>query len=807
MKRIALFAFAALVMVSLYACHREEPFVPDDGTYTYSLSVWNSDYIQDVILEEMGQVKLSSVEGLPAWVSGVTLSEELLKGNSVAQISVNRNPGLEEKLTADITLKMTNGATAKLNLVQWPSRPVENAPVQSVNTAFQKDWAGTEMITIVTGNRYVNGIPELVTETVRLPWAQNSNHHLPKGEVTKMLDHKGDWRMVFNFTGVQSLPGCHYFGLYNRYSGILRVFYYLHKNDVPTNGNDHLWSFELDESLAQHVAAQFALPYNEKATYDFKKYAAQPFLVTPYANRADGLSNGKYLPTQDWWAFDVDMSAARNHDFFSEKPGEYASRIGMKLYKEDNVMLNSVLKGCLDGALKGKINLDQLAPNGTSVGGSVCGGLLGGVGDVFTNKFILEQLGNNHTKLGIGMVIFGCALSAAGKILESEWKDDDDPSSKLGSINADINLDLNATMTTEGIVGGDATNTIPPATLMMQDFWSQTASKEPTGFGKGVWNLKNHPVIYVVKDAFWHEFNFTVSESKLAYKKDGQDVYYYQLATDPDRPGLRIISFFDPTSVGGIYLNNDVYDLDVESCDVQLTYGVFPSSVDGYTAQFKKAAGIQTPTSWRMTSMSKFNVKKEKDKLDFKLYNYKKDDAIFKTTGAIDPEYAEYVAYRRSEQGVTEKSVRRYYGPSVFYSKETATPYDVDQVHFVADPQIDIPLSIVKDEGDNWKEAYRFYDPQLPDFVVTGILTVRGRDKTDNENQVMVHTLRFVPKIEYISVKDMQRVYDSMLSRKDALKNVSGRNVTVEWPFMDEQISKVKGFIDAIAKVDADSGK
>ena len=48
---------------------------------------------------------------------------------------------------------------------------------------------------------------------------------------------------------------------------------------------------------------------------------------------------------------------------------------------------------------------------------------------------------------------------------------------------------------------------------------------------------------------------------------------------------------------------------------------------------------------------------------------------------------------------------------------------------------------------------------------------------------------------------------DTMLSRKDALKNVSGRNVTVEWPFMDEQIAKVKGFIDAIAKSDADSGK
>ena len=189
--------------------------------------------------------------------------------------------------------------------------------------------------------------------------------------------------------------------------------------------------------------------------------------------------------------------------------------------------------------------------------------------------------------------------------------------------------------------------------------------------------------------------------------------------------------------------------------------------------------------------------------MGFKLYKYKKDDAIFKTTGAIDPEYVEFVAYRRSEQTLSSRAprvLRRFFGPSVFYTKETATPYEVDQVHFVADPQIDVPIAGFGNYGV-------IYDPQLPDFVVTGILTVRGKDKTDNENQVMVHTLRFAPKIEYISVKDMQRVYNNMLSRKDNLKNASGKNVPVEWPFMDEQINKVKGFIDAIAKSDADSGK
>ena len=31
--------------------------------------------------------------------------------------------------------------------------------------------------------------------------------------------------------------------------------------------------------------------------------------MTPYASRADDLNGGKYLPSQGWWAFDVNMAA------------------------------------------------------------------------------------------------------------------------------------------------------------------------------------------------------------------------------------------------------------------------------------------------------------------------------------------------------------------------------------------------------------------------------------------------------------------------------------------------------------------
>lgn len=50
-----------------------------------------------------------------------------------------------------------------------------------------------------------------------------------------------DWEMVFNLTGIKEKPGEHYFGLYNRYTGILRVFYYLTEDKVPSHdGNDHM---------------------------------------------------------------------------------------------------------------------------------------------------------------------------------------------------------------------------------------------------------------------------------------------------------------------------------------------------------------------------------------------------------------------------------------------------------------------------------------------------------------------------------------------------------------------------------------
>ena len=785
--------FCAFLLV-LFGCQRE-PMVPDGSTYSFDLSVWNEDYTDELVLDRVGQVSLTSVENLPSWINKITLDQNLQGGNSVALIDVKSTPELEEKQTATVTLTMRSGATVQLNLVQWPARVEENAAPKSVNKKFEEDWSSVESLKITLSNTVTNGDSETTMEEVRLPWGANSVHHLPVEEIEKMKEHKDDWRMVFNFTGVEKLPGCHYFGLYNRYKGVLRVFYYLHKDDTPESGNDHLWCWETNTLLSEHTAVQFALPYDEQARNDYKTYASQPTLMTPYADRAADLDGGKYLPNQGWWAFDVNMAVARKHDWFSENVGNFASKITLKVYSEDDVMLNSLLKGDLDGKLTGNINLDKLAPKSTSgwgIAGNVIGSIAGGgLGSMYSLQTWFGKAGDGGGLAGWGVTgaFVGAALSVAGKCCESYWKEEPD-TGDLGKIDCDVNLDLNATMTTSGIIGGARTNKIPPMTLTMQDFRTTTADGKPTGFSKGVWNLKKHPVVYVVTDAYWNEVDFSVMKTGVQYRIDGQDIYYYQLGGDPDRPGLRVISFLDPTSVEGIYLNEAIFDQEITGIEVNMAYGVYPGADDGYTVAYRKAAGLETKKTWRLSKKTAFTTNRTKD-MDFKLIQKDRNDPMFNPT-PIDASQAAFVAYRRSEQMIADgKTTRRFYGPSAFYTKEFATPYDIDKVQFVADPQIDVPYS---------KEERRLLDPMVPDFVVTAVMRVWGKDFADEEEQALVSTLRFVPQIKYIKASQLPTVLSGIDSRKAKMGNVDGKttSVKVNWPYMEGQINKVKAFNDAI---------
>ena len=82
--------------------------------------------------------------------------------------------------------------------------------------------------------------------------------------------------------------------------------------------------------------------------------------------------------------------------------------------------------------------------------------------------------------------------------------------------------------------------------------------------------------------------------------------------------------------------------------------------------------------------------------------------------------------------------------------------------------------------------------------MVTAVLKVKGTDHTDDEEQTMVNTLRFVPEIKYIKLSQLNSICNSIASRQ--MENLTGKSMEVSWTFKDEQIKKIQDFMNAFSK-------
>lgn len=850
------FLFAALAFALAVACERREEPDLDDKTYEFGLAVRNQDYTESVVMNGVSlQTGIKSVDNLPPWVSGVALQETDSDGNPVALVSVKGDGDLQEARDAKVVLKMENGATVNLNLIQWPVlKDSHNAESQSLNKQFEADWASAKKIQLVISNVDVNGRSEIMKTEVSLPWnwGELPASHLPKGhdrssdEVYKMVSSKEDWSLVFNLTGIEDSPNYNYFGLYNRYTGILRIFYYFTKDLVPTNANDHMWSFTIDGNLAEHVATQFALPRKEAAKLPFRRIAAMPILSTPTTDEYNPLSTGgQTIPGIGWWAFDVNMSVYRDHDFFSElTPASEnlplpAIDIHLRTFQESQVFLRSVLQGNIDGKLQGKMNLDQLLPYTMSTWGKWVVPIVSGVGSVMTNNYLLGVVGkigqpnnggagnpgdanirNNQllnqqdaqpenggalpnrpvqiirTKsagvaISIVMLIAGTAISYLGKYLEGEAKErvrDDD----FGSLKANMNLDMNAVMSTAGQISSPTANVVPPATMTLDYLKKTNPDGSATSLGKGVWNLDAHPVVYVVNDAYWSENNFKAFDAQIAYPLDGKDVYCYYLGgTKGARPGLRLITFLDPTSVGGISFNPDLFNGAFDKVRIALSYGVYPGSNPGYTDSFREAVGLNVTHTWRLYEKEISENKALDSATDLKLIKRPHTDTLFKWV-QIPDELKSVSGYRLSTQHPRSDIPaleRRFYGASMFYSNPYATDFVVDQVQYVFDPQIYVPFDDV---------AHRLYDPQVPDLVVSAAVSAYGKDRKDTEDSAITSTLRFIPKIVFISYKDLPTIAKQIKKRLDDGEIDGPKDVEVIWESMVAQVNHIGDIAKAV---------
>ena len=788
--RYHLLLFAAAVLLS--ACEKEPVAPVDNNTYSFQLSVLNSDYTETLALDGVGACQIATKTNLPSWIRDVYLTGESDgKGRLQLGIDVQGDPSMEDRRDASVRLGMTNGSTVALEIVQWPSfTGGTNAELESMNSSFERKWYEAQEIDLVLSSTTVNGRPSLETERVPLPWASKllPQQHLPRETLVSMMAMKEDWSLVFNLTGIKSRPGYHYFALYNKYTGKLRVFYYLTEDRMPdSDANDHMWIAELDPSLAEHGNSQFALPYNVEPSTDFKKNAGVVMTSATTDSWYKGKA-GKVIPAVGWWAFDVDMAVMRKHKFF-DKPVDQALKISLMLFNQDNIWLDSILQGGLEGKLTGSINLDALqktfkstSPDKVALG--FADGL-GGISSLLMNPYFMQTIAKGFSAGGAWGVVIGAGVSVAGKLVSTLAGSDSQvpkTDADFGKLDCDVSLDLKATMTTTGTIGGERSTKVPNAEMSLGYIREKDAQDALTRIGEGIWNILEHPVVYVVKDAYWYERHSNIFSRSTGFNlgDDAQKpVYSYYIAKDATTPGMRLISFIDPTSFDGIQINTSLYP-GIKSVNVTISYGVFPGSNPGYTNAFRKLAGLGELPYWHLSTEEKFETLNNSA---FKMYKYKRDNPIF-VPMKVENVYADVVANRLSSQLINGNIERRYYGQSAYYTKAQASASEVDNVQYVADPEIFVPF-------DTEKEC--LYDPVVPDFVVTVQLAL-----TDGNGDVHLSTLRFVPEIKLISCKDVRSKATAIKGNKDKMKAPSGVKVT--YTNMDELVKRVEDFASVTEK-------
>ncbi len=246
-------------------------------------------------------------------------------------------------------------------------------------------------------------------------------------------------------------------------------------------------------------------------------------------------------------------------------------------------------------------------------------------------------------------------------------------------------------------------------------------------------------------------------------------------------PALRLISFLDPTSIGGIHLNTDLYPEGLEKVNVNISYGVFPGSNPGYTNAFRRAIGLEELPHWTLCTQSNFSTQ---DNTEFKTFKYPRTSDIFKDISTDDAVFADVVATRLSSQLINGNIERRYYGQSAYYTRQMATPEEVDNVQYVSDPEIFVPFSV---------EKKCLYDPIVPDFVVTVQITA---NVSTGEGYFITNTLRFVPKIVLISYQDIDRIASEANSRRASMTGPEG--VTVNYSTIDQLLNRLSNFTTAV---------
>ena len=623
------------------------------------------------------------------------------------------------------------------------------------DTTFLTDWETYREIEL-------SGLKE--GQAQYLPWAGSADSDI-SDDIRFDIQKAAGWEMAFCVVNDPQALNTRIFGLYNRYTGTLRVFHYVLEPGLHGYGKEVGYSFisDGDAFLPRYPlynSMEYAIPvshnYSDNKTFNRTAIVESP---TGIKHRAFETMYSAFTrattpkATQaGWHCVDFDLSGYTPegvHWTQGSDDNKEKTLLSIAPYSstEEQVMLTGSIVGKLAGEFKdpeymqhtsGSATYSKVAKTVSGVA-SLSNGILSNIAGSYASANQIASLNANHAIpfYGIGQremrAFYGIngtltGVSTVMNILDMYIGEHVDSTTLKNP--GTINLNLDAKVNLDGTI--TKWNSVSDAGVRINTNLLQEAKNyaESQWIGSGCIGLAEDPVVYVSQEDL-----LSVSPS-ISISKDGNNYKAPSFRND----SVRLVSFLDPRTVK-LCLNTDLYH-DIDSVHLIINYGVNINRPVGNTDDYRRMLllderptfSIMPNSGYKLTTATrpKLTVMKKSTVIQNDVYTQLIPDSVrldyqsdfTKSTSIVLPMYGHY----DSEFGR----------------------------QWVTDPQVFVPF-------DQTEGSSTVYPVTIPDFVVSVSVLFKCKECPGGVgfNQV------YIPKVKLIKHADLAGFYDDLKAYSD----------------------------------------
>ena len=624
---------------------------------------------------------------------------------------------------------------------------------------FLEDWEKMEFL-------YINNSGTL-DFSIAAPWNKNASLTLMSDSICYDVKKNDGWQMAFSLMNKDGYPDANYFGLYNKFLGILRIYYYCNV-DVAGSGSDFAFEVILEtesgNSGALYNSLRFGIPANltvsqNKDLLNNGVNKTFHFLLTPYSEI------GQTTLRRGWHAFDIDLSSYTGSHFITDGA---SIQIACKTVSNSSVSLGTQITGKIDGDMSATIKKDEAMAKASGFGG-----LLSKLDSFLGSDKSSSALASIESSLCKGF--FGSlnkyqlwahsVINAFGFVSDLlTGAEPETPEPDKYTLNGTFDLKLNAVAETTGYITALAANTVSQVTVRKE------ALNQNSNIGSGVWQITNSPVIYFLSDRVLsksHSAEFDNDAGFLSWYYTVGDFSapsYYGftdygfIASSPEvAEEMRLPYFYDPTSFE-VSINPEVFP-DARNVKVLSYCGIYVNQSALVATEFRNFVGLGKPEvnkifycdSRGLGCPATGTIRKFKDS---SVENYANLSIKFYEEGQALP-------YRSCGQ---ENEIH-YYGQVAEYEKGST-------FNFMIEPQIFYPYNgIYKTYMDSEVEKTLYshsYITEIPEMYVVVVLQFEAGD----DNRRYVFSRVYLPDYKNVDYVSACTIANQIKSRTNARGNI-----------------------------------